>query len=180
VLRIRISGAPGTRKICQRYGSGSDSGSRSFHQAKIVRKTLIPTVSWLLYDLLSLKNDVNVPSKSRAGVGSGSVSQRYGSADPYKNVTDPQHCHHLGLSNGTVQSYLSLTATKNDGRQDTSPRQHCQARASIVWGAGQPHCWLAQPGQSPARAGWTGCNKKRDRKEKEVTGHSGSGSEFYI
>ncbi len=28
------------------------------HQAKIVRKTLIPTVLWLLYDFLSLKNDV--------------------------------------------------------------------------------------------------------------------------
>jgi hypothetical protein len=28
-------------------------------------------------------------------VGSGSVSQRYGSADPdpHKNVTDPQHCY---------------------------------------------------------------------------------------
>ncbi len=33
-------------------------------QAKIVRKTLIPTVFWLLLDFLSLKNDVNVPSKS--------------------------------------------------------------------------------------------------------------------
>ncbi len=30
----------------------------------VVRKTLIPTVLWLLYDFLSLKNDVNVPSKS--------------------------------------------------------------------------------------------------------------------
>ncbi len=34
------------------------------HQAKIVRKTLIPTVLWLLYYFLSLKNDVNVTSKS--------------------------------------------------------------------------------------------------------------------
>ncbi len=33
------------------------------HQAKRVRKTLISTVLWLLYDFLSLKNDVNVPSK---------------------------------------------------------------------------------------------------------------------
>jgi hypothetical protein len=31
--------------------------------AKIVRKTLIPTVLRLLLDFLSLKNDVNVPSK---------------------------------------------------------------------------------------------------------------------
>ncbi len=40
-------------------------GSGSFYlQAKIVRKTLIPTVLWLLFDFLSLKNDVNVLSKS--------------------------------------------------------------------------------------------------------------------
>jgi hypothetical protein len=30
---------------------------------KIVRKPLIPTVLWLIFDFLSLKNDVNVPSK---------------------------------------------------------------------------------------------------------------------
>jgi hypothetical protein len=47
------------------YGSGSVSGSGSFyHQAKVVRKTLIPTVLLLLYDFLSLKNDLNVASKS--------------------------------------------------------------------------------------------------------------------
>ncbi len=34
-----------------------------YHQAKIVRKSLTPTVLWLLYDLLSLKNDVNVAWK---------------------------------------------------------------------------------------------------------------------
>ncbi len=44
--------------ISTRYRSG---GSGSFdHQAKIVRKPMIPTVLWLLYDFLSLKNDVNV------------------------------------------------------------------------------------------------------------------------
>jgi hypothetical protein len=36
----------------------------SGHQAKIERKTLIPAVLLLLFDFLSLKNDVNVPSKS--------------------------------------------------------------------------------------------------------------------
>jgi hypothetical protein len=35
-----------------------------YHQAKKVRKTLIPIVLGLLFDFLSLKNDVNVPSKS--------------------------------------------------------------------------------------------------------------------
>jgi hypothetical protein len=40
------------------------SGYGSFnHQAKIVRKTLISTVLWLLYDFLSLKNVVNVLQK---------------------------------------------------------------------------------------------------------------------
>jgi hypothetical protein len=40
-------------------------GSGSFYQqAEMVIKTLIPTVLWLLLDFLSLKNDVNVPSKS--------------------------------------------------------------------------------------------------------------------
>ncbi len=42
------------------YGSGPDP----YHQAKIVRKTLTPTGLLLLFDFLSLKNDVNVPSKS--------------------------------------------------------------------------------------------------------------------
>jgi hypothetical protein len=35
-----------------------------YHIAKLVRKTLIPTVLRLLFDFLSLKNDVNVASKS--------------------------------------------------------------------------------------------------------------------
>ncbi len=39
-----------------------ESGS-FYHKAKIVRKTLIPIVLRLLYDFLSLKNDVNVPSE---------------------------------------------------------------------------------------------------------------------
>ncbi len=91
---------------------GSDPDP-SYHQAKIVRKTLIPTVLWLLYDFLSLGNDVNVASKVTrrktlnfflsswrsltkiAGSGAGSEfdSQSYGSAvpDPYHNVTDPQN-----------------------------------------------------------------------------------------
>jgi hypothetical protein len=58
-----VFGPPGSRSrsISQRYGSGSGS---FYHQAKIVRKTLIPTDLLLLFDFLSLKNDVKVPSKS--------------------------------------------------------------------------------------------------------------------
>ncbi len=41
-----------------------ESGSGSFHQVKTVRKILISAVLGLLYDLFSLKNNINVPSKS--------------------------------------------------------------------------------------------------------------------
>jgi hypothetical protein len=58
-----VFGAPRSGSTSQRYGSGSGSGS-FYHQAKIVRKTLIPTVLGLLLEFLSLKNDVNLPSIS--------------------------------------------------------------------------------------------------------------------
>jgi hypothetical protein len=51
----------GSGSISQRYGSGSGS---FYHDAKIVRQTLIPSVLWLLFALFSLKNNVDVPSKS--------------------------------------------------------------------------------------------------------------------
>jgi hypothetical protein len=123
VLRIRIR-----MLLClldpdplvQRHGSGSGS---FYHQAKKIRKTLIPTVLLILFDFLSLKNYVNVHSKSNKQkkkyfnlffVGLLKVndetenrriwiriqdpdpnSQRHGSADPdpHQNVMDPQHCH---------------------------------------------------------------------------------------
>ncbi len=47
-----------SRAVSQRYGSALPSSSKNS------RKTLISTLFWLLYDFLSLKNDVNVPSKS--------------------------------------------------------------------------------------------------------------------
>jgi hypothetical protein len=98
------------------YGSRSGYGS-FYHQSKKVRKTLIPkfpTVLLLLLDILSLKNDVHVPLKSNKQknffkistgillvssrsmtkiVGSGSISQWHGSADPdpHQNVMAPEH-----------------------------------------------------------------------------------------
>jgi hypothetical protein len=44
---------------------------------------------FFLASLKSLKKEVG----SEVGSGSGSISQRYGSADtdPHQNVTDPQH-----------------------------------------------------------------------------------------
>jgi hypothetical protein len=70
LFQCYVFGPRGSGSVSQTFGSGSvsqrfGSGSRSFyHQEKIVKKTLIPTVLWLLYDLLSLRNDVNLPSKS--------------------------------------------------------------------------------------------------------------------
>ncbi len=50
------SGSSSTRYgIRIRLGSGS-----SYNQVRTERKILIPTVFWLLYDFLSLENDVNV------------------------------------------------------------------------------------------------------------------------
>jgi hypothetical protein len=61
-----VCGPPGSRtgSISERHGAGSVSGS-FYHLAKIVKKTLIPTVLLLLFDFLLLKNDVNVPSKRK-------------------------------------------------------------------------------------------------------------------
>jgi hypothetical protein len=44
----------------------------------------------------------------KKGVGSGSISQRYGSGDPdpHQNVTDPQHCFFNLLSFARSLSYL--------------------------------------------------------------------------
>jgi hypothetical protein len=41
-----VFGPPGFGSTSQRYGSGAGSGS-FYHHAKIVRKTLIPTILWL-------------------------------------------------------------------------------------------------------------------------------------
>ncbi len=98
--------------VSHRYGS--DSAESFDHQAKMVRKTFIFTVLRLLCDFLSLKNDVNVPSKSYkqknlkkilfAGAlkvteekrsGFGSVRQRYGiricGSGSGKKITDSEH-----------------------------------------------------------------------------------------
>jgi hypothetical protein len=85
----------------------------SISKQKYEEKYSIPTVLWLVLDFLSLKNDVNVPSKTNKQkkffiffifllaswrsmtkiAGSGSISQRHGSADPdpHQNVMDPEH-----------------------------------------------------------------------------------------
>jgi hypothetical protein len=46
---------------------------------------------WDFFDFLSLKNDVGIlkATDKRAGSEAGSAS---GTAEPYQNVTDPEHC----------------------------------------------------------------------------------------
>ncbi len=57
MFRIRIHRIHRSFRTSERYGSGSGTSN---HQAKIVRKHMISTVLLLLYDFLSVKNDVNV------------------------------------------------------------------------------------------------------------------------
>ncbi len=54
-----VFGLPGSGSISKRYGSGS-----FYYHAKIVRKTSISTHYFVtLFNFLSVKNYVNVPSK---------------------------------------------------------------------------------------------------------------------
>ncbi len=92
-------------------------------QAKKWRKTVISTVLLLLYDFLSFKNDVNVPSKRNKHVGllvadEKSLIRRriririrllkvvYGSEHPhpYQNVTDLEHCFLTFVSGAISES----------------------------------------------------------------------------
>ncbi len=78
---------PGSGSVSTRYGSVSGSFQP---QAKIMRKTLIPTVWSLLYDFLNMKNDVNIASKSNMQKVLGKklflVAIRI-----RPKITDPQH-----------------------------------------------------------------------------------------
>ncbi len=60
----RLIQCSGSGSVIYLYGSGSWSGTGSFHQQeKIWRKTSPSSVVWPFYDYLSVKNDVNIPSK---------------------------------------------------------------------------------------------------------------------
>ncbi len=103
-----VFGSPGSRSISQEIPYGSGSGS-FYYEAKIVRKTLISTVLWLLYYFLSLKNDVKSKKKlfvdvlkvtdenSRIRIhqsevwscGSGSIPKFHGSATLDTSVVNP-------------------------------------------------------------------------------------------
>ncbi len=49
------------------------------NKQKKVRKTLISTVLWLLFEFLSLKTDVNVPTKSnkRRNLGKNALKDKF-------------------------------------------------------------------------------------------------------
>ena len=61
-----------------------------------------------LFDFLSLKNDVNVPSRinkqKKSGSGSGSISQRHGSADP-----DPDQPQNMSWIRNTAGNYADFS-----------------------------------------------------------------------
>ncbi len=107
--------------------------SSFYHQAKIVRKAVIPTVLWLLLNFLSLKNDVNIPSKSFKHKNfllksvflltswrsvmkiADPLVRGMDLPDPHQNVTDPEHwlwgnvqiyVEHLGSVCGGVPGHI--------------------------------------------------------------------------
>ncbi len=99
----------GSRSISQRSGSGP-----FYHQAKIVRKPWFLLLGDFFLTLYLwkwckctfkkewaeklLKNSFLLASwrsmTKMAGSGSGYISQRHGSPDPYQNFMDPQHRQH--------------------------------------------------------------------------------------
>ncbi len=124
------------------YGSGFGS---FYHQAK--RKTLILTVLWLFYDFLYLKNYVASKGKkqktiifscqlltkiARSGIGSGCVSQRYGSADP-----DPyQKCHGSATPLLRASFFLPHTKHKVDWGLNQKLDRKCHASVPLTATAG--------------------------------------------
>ncbi len=156
----------GSGSTSQRYGSGYGSRSGSFyHQAKIVRKTLIPTVLWLLLDIFN--NYVNVPSKSNkqktfikkksfllaswksmakiagsgSASGSGSISQRHGSADPdpHQNVMDPEHCFNVWSGSGSA---LWQKAGSGSGSAFKPMQIHNTVSMVPFWASTAPEFWI--------------------------------------
>jgi ssDNA-binding Zn-finger/Zn-ribbon topoisomerase 1 len=124
MLRIRIRkirrflGLPDLQSASGSVSHKHGSGSGSFlHQAKIVKKTLISTILWLIYDFSSLKNDVNVPvfwiriwiririflsipgpyGSAVRILASGSVPKCHGSATlvPSRHTCIFYHCAHM-------------------------------------------------------------------------------------
>ncbi len=88
---FRLPGS-GSGSISQRYRSRS---RYFYHEAKVVRKTLIPSVLRLLFWEMYLQK-VTSRKTDENRFGSGSISQSHVSVDPdpdpHQNVMDPQHC----------------------------------------------------------------------------------------
>ncbi len=60
-------------------------------------------------------------------IGSGSISQRHGSpdSDPYKNVTDPQHCQEESQTGYQGESRLSVNGETGDIMTKKSVQWRC-------------------------------------------------------
>ncbi len=124
-IRIRI------RIHCHKYGSGSGS---FHHQATKLRKTLISTVSWLLFDFLSvfririrrIRMFLGLPDPHP-----DSYEDPDSYPDPYQNVTDPQHWSKVFLVTklGSVTSRVWMRSSWVCGRDPTEFEDEIYSRA---------------------------------------------------
>ncbi len=114
-----------------------ESGSGSFyHQAKIVSKTLIPTVLWLFLDFSSLKNDVNVPLKKVINrktffylffVGVFKVNDENSRSWIRIRIRIRIHTKMAWIRNtGHNKGTVVREAGHSDRTRDTSPTKHCR------------------------------------------------------
>jgi hypothetical protein len=121
-----VYGPPGPESVIYLYAYGS--GFFFYQQAKIFRKTLNPTVLWLLYDFLSLKNDINwinVSSKTKRG--------------KHKNLEDTDLWllyDFLSLKNDI--NWINVSSKTNRGKlknlEDTDEKSRIRSRIRIrIW-----------------------------------------------
>ncbi len=143
-----VFGPPGSGSSSQRYGSGSRS---FYHHTKIVKKSwfCLPFL-WLLFDFLSVKTIVNVPSKSnkQKNLGKNLLLVRILSATDEKSRIQiqgsgsvPKRHRSAILEKGGLESeegkigvwFLTPRALKQRSSQD----YHCCLIAN--WST---NCWL--------------------------------------
>ncbi len=71
--------------------------------------------------------------RSGVGTGSGSVSERYGSADPdpHQNVTDLQHCYeHPNQSRWTIDEDIHKSKENNKNEESSMLRTVSESKRS--------------------------------------------------
>ncbi len=119
---LYVFGLPESGSISMMYESDSETGS--FYQAKIVRKTFIPTVLWLLYDLLSLKTDE--PSKSNKQKNLEDHWRKWQDPDPHPDPLvrgmDPR-----------IRIRNKISWICNTGGRDCYPRRYKLTSRKFKW-----------------------------------------------